>query len=225
MSERLLHNAHDAAPLPLPALARRAMAVGTRAYLRLYHRLHITGRERIPDRGPVLLVANHASHLDTVCLLAALPLARLEHAYAAAVDDYFAAGVPHLAMRALMIKGVPFARGPYRRSSLARCAALLADSDNVLVWFAEGTRTRTGELGAFRPGIGALAAGRPVAVVPCAVRGSFKAWPKGRALPLPRTLSVSIGRPMFFAHFPRERGSYEAIAERVHEAVRELLCT
>src|SRR5947207_15241319 len=36
----------------------------TRVYLATAHRLKIRGRENLPTRPPVVLVANHASHLD-----------------------------------------------------------------------------------------------------------------------------------------------------------------
>lgn len=226
MSERPLQLPRDfAAPLPPLALLRRAMALGTRAYLKAYHRLHIIGRDNIPARGPVILVANHASHVDVACLLAALPLNRLEHAYAAAAEDYFSAGFPRFAMNALMIKNLPFARGTHRRQSLTLCCDLLTNSDNVLIWFAEGTRTRNGEVNAFRHGIGALVAGTNISVVPCAIRGSFKAWPKGRYIPWPTHISLTVGTPRRYNHLRAHRDSYDTICNDLHHGVKGLLCT
>ena len=51
--------------------ARAAAALIIRGWLRLYHGLKIVGRENLPRDGSFVLVANHASHLDTLCLLAA----------------------------------------------------------------------------------------------------------------------------------------------------------
>src|SRR5579872_7128261 len=56
---------------------RTLAALVMRAWLRLYHRLEIDGRENLPAEGSFVLAANHTSHLDTLCLLAALPLGKL----------------------------------------------------------------------------------------------------------------------------------------------------
>ena len=68
---------------------RSVAAVIIRAWLRCYHRLEIIGRDHLPAEGSFVMVANHSSHLDTLCLLAALPLAKLHRAFPAAAADYF----------------------------------------------------------------------------------------------------------------------------------------
>src|SRR5437667_4022188 len=76
--------------------ARVLAATIIRGWLRLYHRLEIIGRENLPADRSFILVANHASHLDTLCLLAALPLGKLHRAFPAAAKDYFFVTVPRL---------------------------------------------------------------------------------------------------------------------------------
>jgi len=53
--------------LPLVALIIRGL-------LRVYCRFEIVGEEHLRSNRSFVLVANHSSHLDTVCLLAGLPL-------------------------------------------------------------------------------------------------------------------------------------------------------
>src|SRR4051794_8658172 len=60
-----------------------------RCWLRVYHRLTIVGRENLPTDRSFVMIANHSSHLDTLCLLAALPFRRLHQAFPAAARDYF----------------------------------------------------------------------------------------------------------------------------------------
>ena len=55
----------------------------------------------------------------------------------------------------------------------------------MLILFPEGTRSRTGEMGPFKPGIGALVAGTAAPVVPCYLSGAFAAWPPTSRLPRP----------------------------------------
>src|SRR4051812_30626722 len=69
--------------------ARSLAAVVLRCWLRIYHRLTIVGRHNLPLDRSFVLIANHASHLDTLCLLAALPISQLHRAFPAAARDYF----------------------------------------------------------------------------------------------------------------------------------------
>ena len=73
---------------------RLLVALIIRGLLRLYHRFEIVGREHLPNDESFVLVANHSSHLDTLCLLAALPLRRLHRAFPVAAEDYFFRGLP-----------------------------------------------------------------------------------------------------------------------------------
>src|SRR5688500_15604161 len=61
--------------------ARACAALTIRGWLRVYHRLEINGRENLPRDEAFVLVSNHSSHLDTVVLQAALPLAKLHRAF------------------------------------------------------------------------------------------------------------------------------------------------
>src|SRR5580698_4935710 len=85
-------------------------ALAIRAWLRVYHRLGITGLENLPAGDSFVMVANHASHLDTLCLLSALPLRKLHRAFPAAAQDYFFVTMPRLAIAAIVVNALPFGR-------------------------------------------------------------------------------------------------------------------
>lgn len=208
-------------------LLRRLRALFTlplRAYLRTYHRLQIVGREHLPANGSFVIVANHASHLDALCLRAALPRAQLSHAYALAAQDYFFGNLRHFLPAVVFANAIPFERRARLRQSLGLCRQLLAGPESVLILFPEGTRSTTGELGAFRPGIGALVAGTNVPVVPCAIQGTFGAMPKGAWLPRPRAVRVVVGEARRYGECSSGREASNRIAEDLQGAVRELLC-
>ena len=101
-----------------------------RAWLRIYHRFRITGRERLPLDRPFAMVANHASHLDAVTLLSALPLMRIQKAYPAAAKDYFFTNTPKIAFSAVVMNAMPFDRkeNHRRRESSARSSRASAFS-------------------------------------------------------------------------------------------------
>ena len=201
---------------------RSLAALLTRGWLRLYHRLEIVGRENLPAQGSFVIVANHTSHLDTLCLLSALPLCKLHRAFPAAAQDYFFVTVPRLAVAAVVVNALPFGRQKHIRQSLELCRLLLSNPGNVLILFPEGTRTATGQMGAFKPGIGLLVAGTHLPVVPCHFTGGFAAWPKGKLIPRPRKLRLRIGPPRNYSALTPGREAAEQICADLHKAVAEL---
>lgn len=218
--ERLRHFPRE--PDMLVYGLRSAAALMLRGWLRLYHRFTITGAENLPATGSFILVANHASHLDTLCLLSALPLRKLHRAFPAAAKDYFFVSVHRLAMAAIVVNALPFGRQSQIRQSLDLCRQLLANPGNILILFPEGSRTKTGQMGEFRPGIGLLVAGTDIPVVPCHLNGAFHAWPKGKMLPRPGTIRLQIGAPLKFNHYSAGKDAAEQIGAELGKAVQAL---
>ncbi len=197
-------------------------ALTIRAWLHTYHRMEVVGREHIPTEGSFILIANHSSHLDTLCLISALPLRRIHQAFTAAAADYFFTSLPRIATAAVVANALPFHRKLHCCQSLDLCRQLLAGAGNVLILFPEGTRSTSGAISAFKPGIGALVAGTDVPVVPCHIAGAFEACPKGRILPRPRRLRLLIGAPRRFASFHPGKESALHISAELREAVLAL---
>jgi 1-acyl-sn-glycerol-3-phosphate acyltransferase len=201
---------------------RFAMHVFLRVFLRIYHRYRVEGRENLPLDRPFVMVANHASHLDALSLLSALPLRRIQQSYPAAAKDYFFTSMPKIAFSAVVVNAMPFDRRENPRDSLAICRQLLETPQHVLILFPEGTRTTTGELASFKPGIGFLTAGTNIAVVPCNLVGAYRAWPKGAFIPRPRKLTLRVGKPITFETMTADKDGAKAIAARLEEVVKEL---
>ena len=198
---------------------REAISLVIRSLLRVYLRFEIIGGERLPnDAESFVLIANHSSHLDSVCLLAALPLRRLHRAFPVAAEDYFFSSLARSWFASVVMNALPFGRQWRVRESLFLCRGLLAEPGNVLIIFPEGTRSRTGEIQPFKPGIGALLADADINVLPCYLEGAFQAWPKGRRLPQPRKVRLIIGSPRNFAG----EENAEAIARELGRAVKAL---
>src|SRR5947209_1400145 len=193
-----------------------------RTWLRVYHRLTITGRANLPLDRSFVMVANHASHLDTLCLLAALPMTRLHQAFPAAAQDFFFVNGLRTLVATVVANALPFDRRLDPRHSLDVCAHLLANPGNILIVFPEGTRSPTGELGEFKPGVGLLVAGTDIPVVPCNLDGAFAAWPKGAWLPRPRAVRLTIGTPVMYTDRPANKESARRICRELRERVRAL---
>lgn len=191
-------------------------------YLAAFHRMRVTGREHLPAEPPFVMIANHSSHLDALALAAALPPSLSARAFAlAAGDTFFTTGVKS-AFAAYAINALPVWRGKTSADDLETLRDRLIEDRSVLILFPEGTRTRTGDMAAFKSGIGALVAGAAAPVVPCYLHGAFAAWPPGRKLPKPARLELRIGEPLAFADYATDRPSQRLVAEECEAAVRAL---
>jgi 1-acyl-sn-glycerol-3-phosphate acyltransferase len=92
----------------------------------------------------------------------------------------------------------------------------------VLIIFPEGTRSATGSIGRFKPGIGALVAGRDIPVLPCYLTGGFKTWPKGKVFPQPKKLQLTIGEARNFATIAPGKESANTVAAELEQAIKEM---
>ena len=192
-----------------------------RGYLRAVHRLVVDGREHLPA-PPFVMVANHGSHLDALTLAAALSPATARRAFALAAGDTFFASAPAAAFAAYAVNALPIWRGQTTAADLHGLRARLQEDALVFILFPEGTRTRDGAMGAFKPGVGALVAGSTVPVVPCWLEGAWAAWPPGQRLPRLGKLHLRIGPPLDFSDVAPDRAGGLVVAERCAEAVRAL---
>lgn len=158
----------------------------------------VTGLEQIGGLVlPALFISNHASHIDTVSIVRALPSAVRRNLVLAAAQDYFYRNKLIGTATSLLVNTFPFSRTGAIRTSLDYCGFLTKHGWSVLV-YPEGTRSETGELLPFKRGIGLLATHLHVPIVPISVSGGNKALPKGRIIPRPAPITVRFGQPLAF---------------------------
>ncbi len=168
------------------------------------------GVEKLPGKGPVVLVANHGSYLDAVVLLALLE----ERNYAFVAKREFLA---NFVMRTLLSGfGTRFVERSEVQKSVEH-AGQLADAARQgasLILFAEGTLTRRTGLAPFRTGAFQVAAQAGIPVVPVALRGVRSVLRDGTWFPRRAAVAVTFGAPI------APRGSDWSSAVQLRDAVR-----
>jgi len=166
-------------------------------WTRLWCRLSVTGVSNLPEAGSCFLVANHASHLDSLVLLTAARARRHDLIFPAARDYFFSRRrFAQLARHVLPL--LPFEREGATGELLGNLRLLSAcrDAARIIVLFPEGTRSSSGELLPFKEGLSFFAGQLQVPVVPCWIDGTHRALPRGAWLPRPGRLRVAFGPPV-----------------------------
>ncbi|HUK01817.1 MAG TPA: lysophospholipid acyltransferase family protein [Steroidobacteraceae bacterium] len=179
--------------LCLPGLDRRRRIVRTSArwMLRLAGmRLTVVGLERIPA-GQCVIVANHASYLDGPVFMAVLP-----PRFGFVIKREMAA-VP-VAATLLKRIGSEFVERFNRSKGAADTRRVLRNATNghSLVFFPEGTFSKSPGLLRFHAGafLTAIRAGCPV--IPAVIRGTRTALPPTGFLPWPAALTIEFLPPV-----------------------------
>jgi 1-acyl-sn-glycerol-3-phosphate acyltransferase len=197
----------------------RAMS---KLYLRCFHRLEITGREHLPPCPPFVIAANHSSHLDTLVLASALPRQLAWNTFPLAAGDTFFERPAVSAFAAMFLNALPVWRKSCGVHALDELRRRLVEDHCIYILFPEGTRSRTGAMASFKPGLGRLVGGAPVPVVPCYLAGAWEAFPPGRSLPRPRKITLRIGPPLDFSALSTRRAGCRRIADAAQAAVQSL---
>jgi len=203
---------------------------------------------RTSNLEPCLIIANHITLLDGALVLYALPF-RLRRRVAAAMSggillDFrharnqgnlfldLLAPIAYWLLTALFnVFPLPNARG-FRRS-FAHAGEAMDRGYSVLI-FPEGTRSRTGRMNRFRPGIGLLAQQSAVPILPVAILGLYEFHPPETNLE-PRTLNlepprwfrsgrieVRIGTPI---PAPGEHADAAQLTAALEQSLRALLAS
>ena len=154
-------------------------------------RITTENRERLGDGRNILIVSNHASHLDAPALFLALGIPFVALAKREVFD------IPFFSTVLLRAGFIPIQRGDRTEAAgaVGRMVAALRKGKSVLV-FPEGTRSSTGALGPFKKGgfLAAVEAGSRV--VPVAVQGTLSLMPRHGYGLRPGHVRISILDPV-----------------------------
>jgi 1-acyl-sn-glycerol-3-phosphate acyltransferase len=170
------------------------------------------GLERVPHDRPVVYVANHQSFFDILALAATVPgqmrfVAKREMAKIPILGPAMKAAGQIFIDRQNRVRAFE----AYEEAALAVNAGLNA------VVFAEGTRSRTGELQPFKKGPFVFAIASKVPIVPVYCAGTFDILRKGSIWVRPHPVTLYFGEPIPTAGLTYE--DREALLERTRAVI------
>src|SRR5258708_6025946 len=214
---------------PARAIRRVSLPTWILPLARAFAWMRVEGRDhlRAIDR-PVIFAANHQSHMDGPCILAALP-PRLRYRVAPAMakeffkahffpEQYgrgaFITNSLNYYLAALFFNAFPLPqREAGARQTLRYIGEVLEDGFSVLI-FPEGERSDAGEIRRFRPGIGMIAARLGVPIGPVPIEGLDKCLHHSWRMAKPGRVRIAFGKPLIL-----NGDDYQALANKVDAPV------
>ncbi len=182
-------------------------------YLLFFYRARCIDSANVPADGPVIIAPNHFSFLDH--FFVAVYLRRRVHFMAK--SQLFTPPLQFIFTHGGVF---PVRRGHGDEEAFKTAHAILERGD-IVVMYAEAGRSRTGQLGKPRHGLGRLALETGVPVVPAAIAGTERVrnW---KRLQFPRVTAQFAPPLQFEAVEDPTRDQAQAASEIVFERVRAL---
>ena len=199
---------------------------------RIFARIRTEGREHLATLdGPVVLAANHQSHMDTPVILAALPGVLRRRVAVAMAKEFFdarfhpgghsrrervTASVLY-SLAALFFNAFPLPqREAGARRTLRYIGELASEGWSVLI-FPEGQRTEAGEIHQFKPGVGMIGSRLGVPVVPVRLEGVDRVLHRSWRMARRGRVRIAFGPPIRL-----DGDDFAKLALRIESAVRGL---
>ena len=163
---------------------------------RFYVRLKVVGDfKTLYEKYPKLIViSNHASHLDATSIASAVPFRYWRSLYITAAKDYFFSNPIFTFFSKHCLGAIPIDRKDKKSEAINLCLSLLTDLERIwMIFFPEGTRSKDGKLNPFKRGISLFSETTSTPVLFLYVDGNSKLWPKGQLIPSPGKLTLHVG--------------------------------
>lgn len=165
-------------------------------FFKFYIRLQVKGDfHQIHKNYPRLLViSNHASHLDAVSIAAAIPFRYWLSLYIAAAKDYFFSNALFTFFSKHCLGAIPIDRKDKKGEAVELCISLLTRLERIwLIIFPEGTRSKDGYIQNFKRGVSLFSEKTTTPLLFIYLEGATELWPKGAPFAKPGKLILHVG--------------------------------
>lgn len=199
--------------LPKTWLTHNFIKILAKGFFKLYFRFKGNGTENIPE-GPCIIAPNHQSFLDGLFVASFINRKTFKTTYFYAkskhVNNWF------LRLMASKNNVIVMDINNDLKESIQKLAEVLKSGKKIIL-FPEGTRTTNGELGEFKKTFVILSRELNVPIVPVAIAGAFKAFPRGSKIPRIGTqINVDFLQPIYPESF-----DLDSLAAKVKDLIQE----
>ena len=190
------------------------LTLGT--FLRIMFRPRYLDRDKIPVDGPLIIAANHLSHIDPAFIMTAVkrPVSYLSK------KEHFESPVRRLVFKQVGV--IPVDREAGGAEGLEEAIQILKE-DGAIGIFPEGTRSKDGVMAKGKTGVARLAAITSASVVPVAIRQTDGVWPVTKRIPRPwRKFYYKFGEPMMFPDGEITKENLREFTDKVMKEIESL---
>ncbi|WP_414049093.1 lysophospholipid acyltransferase family protein [Macrococcus animalis] len=168
--------------------------------------LNIRHYDRMKKEGPLVLIANHNSHLDTIVLMSLFRGKSFHNVRPVAAGDYFLKNAVLKWFSTKVMNIIPIER-KMTKDFKGMFQPILdeLDNDGIIILYPEGSRGEPEKLSKYKSGIYYLMRERPeVPIQPIFMHGLGKALPKDSFILVPFFVDIFVGEAFYFVNNRKE---------------------
>ncbi len=163
---------------------------------RTFLRLETRGLKHLPEKGPYLICPNHQSYLDPFVLISTLPFRVFRNMFFVGYSALFTSRKMKLVARLTNI--VPVDPDAHLLRAM-KAGAYGLRTGRILCIFPEGGRSFDGSLQEFKKGAAILSRELSVPIVPVAIQGTHRVWPRDSIRIRPHKVKIEFGEPLLLS--------------------------
>ena len=170
----------DEYPLARSKKHKRDFRIFTKVSRKIW-KIRYYGMDHLDPDTKYIFCPNHESHFDGLWVMGGLDDERRDSMCSIAAAYLLRRRIYRLGL--MMMGGIPVHRHTNTAPAMKRALECLESGRYNLLIHPEGTRTRDGSLGTFKPGAARLSLDSGVAIIPVAICGSYEIFPPDRKIP------------------------------------------
>lgn len=197
-----------------PNPVKAAMQSFSRLFFSLVARIHVTGLENVPERGPLLVLGNHLSTIDAPLIMAFLPPG-MRFVGPGDFKLLFPANLFLKWSGVIQVKR----SNQLERSSLKRMTEVLTGGGKLGLFPEGGTWEKS--IFDAKPGAAYLSLTTGASILPIGLGGTYRAWYKVGRLQRPH-LHINVGKVMPPVTAPDRSKRTEALENATREIMQRI---